>query len=100
MSSYKSGYLVELKARSELNKLGATHVVRSSRSLTPIDLIAIFPVRKQIWLVQCKAKQEAPKDLSKLGRRFKALSELRGEYQVTPHVYMKKDGRYRFMEVR
>jgi hypothetical protein len=97
--SYKSGYLVELKARDELKKLGATHVVRSSRSLTPVDLIAIFPDRKQIWLVQCKAKQEAPKDIGKLSKRFENLVDLSGQYTVCPLVYMKKNGKYQFIEV-
>jgi hypothetical protein len=97
--SYKSGYLVELKAREELKKQGATYVVRSSRSLTPVDLIAIFPDRKQIWLVQCKAKQKAPKDLGKLSKHFENLRNLRGLYTVIPYVYMKQNGKYQFIEV-
>jgi len=96
---YQSGYLVELKAKDTLKELGATHVVRSSRSLTPIDLIAIFQDKKEIWLVQVKGKREAPKDLSKLRKEFKSLRALRGEYTVSPYVYMKKEGRYTFMEV-
>jgi len=99
MSSYRRGYIVELRAKDLLKKLGAKIVVRSSRSRTPIDLIAIFPDRKEIWLVQCKAKREAPKNLNKLRKEFHDLTELGGTYTVHPVIYMKKEGRYRFMEL-
>lgn len=98
-ASYKKGYIIELKAKDKLKELGATLVVRSSRSLTPADLIAIFPDKKQIWLIQCKAKREAPKDLSKLRKEFRKLVKLGGEYTVSPYVYMKKNRRYTFIEV-
>jgi len=99
MSAYRSGYLVELKAKDKLKKLGAKIVVRSSRSLTPADLIAIFPDRKEIWLVQCKAKQEAPKKPETLKRRFKDLKALAGNYTCRTMVYIKKEGKYTFIEV-
>jgi len=72
---------------------------RSGRSRTPVDLIALFPDQKQMWLVQCKAKQEAPKDPSQLRAQFKELAELGGEYKVIPYAYMKKDGKYRFLRL-
>ena len=99
MSSYRRGYIIELKAKSQLKKLGAKIVVRSSRSRTPIDLIAIFPDRKEIWLIQCKAKREAPKNLDKLRKKFHDLVELSGTYTVHPVIYMKKERRYQFMEL-
>jgi hypothetical protein len=98
LSKYRSGYLIELKAKDELLKQGAAIVVRSARSLTPADLIAIFPHAKEIWLVQCK-KEEAPKDLSRLAERFKALKALEGTYTCKAYAYMKKDGKYAFLEV-
>jgi len=99
MSQYKAGYLVELKAKDELLKLGAAIVVRSARSLTPADLIAIFPDRKEIWLVQCKAKQQAPKNKKTLQRRFKELKALEGTYTCKAVAYMKQGKKYAFIEV-
>lgn len=99
MSSYKTGYLIELKAKDMLKELGATHVVRSSRSLTPVDLIAIFKDKKEIWLIQSKGQREAPRDPSKLSKEFHDLVKLKGVYHVFPYVYMKKNGRYQFIEV-
>jgi Holliday junction resolvase-like predicted endonuclease len=100
MSSYKIGYLIELRARDDLKKLGASLVVRSARSLTPIDLIAFFPDKKEIWLVQVKGKVEAPEDEEKLKEEFKDLVKLKGEYICRSFVFMKKEGRYKFLEVK
>ena len=100
MKRYKTGYLVELRARDELKKMGAKVVVRSARSLTPIDLIAIFPDKREIWIVQCKAKQEAPKRKTSLKKKFKELTELEGVYYIKPYVYMKKEGKYKFISLR
>ena len=99
-SSYRSGYLVELKARDELRKMGAKIVVRSSRSLTPVDLIAIFPDKRQIWLVQCKSKREFPEDEKRLLDEFSELVELGGNYEVIPVLYMKKGRKYDFKVIR
>lgn len=99
MSRYKIGYIVELKARDELLKQGAEIVVRSSRSLTHADLVAIFPKRKEIWLVQCKAKQQAPKSKATLIKRFKELKAYEGTYTCKPVVYMKKGKTYTFIEL-
>jgi Holliday junction resolvase len=97
MKRYRSGYIIELKARDELRKMGFT-VIRSSRSLTQADLVAINPNTKEIWLVQCK-KEEAPRDPSRLQSRFRDLKLFEGTYICKPYVYMKKDNKYRFLEV-
>jgi hypothetical protein len=103
MSKYRAGYLIELKAKDELLKMavkmGTAIVVRSSRSLSPADLIAIFPDRKEIWLVQCKAKQQAPKHKTTLQRRFKELKVLEGTYTCKAVAYMKQGRKYAFIEV-
>jgi len=99
MSMYKYGHKIELKAKDELIKKGATIVVRSARSLTPIDLIAFFPDRKEIWLIQCKAKQQAPKHKTTLQRRLKDLKTLEGTYACKAIAYMKQDNKYTFIEV-
>ena len=95
--SYRSGYLVELKARDELYRLGAKLVVRSAGSRTPIDLIAFFPDRHEIWMVQVKAKREAPKNPEASIKEMKALKKLSGTYTCKPVLYMKKSGRYTFI---
>jgi Holliday junction resolvase-like predicted endonuclease len=96
---YKYGHKIELKAKDELIKKGATIVVRSARSLTPIDLIAFFPDRKEIWLIQCKAKKQAPKHKTTLQRRLKDLKTLEGTYTCKAIAYMKQDNKYTFIEV-
>jgi Holliday junction resolvase-like predicted endonuclease len=96
---YKYGHKIELKAKDELIKKGATIVVRSARSLTPIDLIAFFPDRKEIWLIQCKAKKQAPKRKTTLQRRLKDLKTLEGTYTCKAIAYMKQDNKYTFIEV-
>jgi len=97
-SRYKAGYVIELKAKEDLLKQGAELVVRSSRSLTPIDLIAIYPEKNEIWLIQCK-KQEAPKNPAAITERYSALKKLKGTYICKTYLYAKKGGRYRFIEV-
>jgi len=98
LTKYRSGYLVELKAKDELLKQGAKIVVRSSRSLSPADLIAIFPDKKEIWLIQCK-KEQAPKDPIKLKEKLIQLLALTGNYTCKAYAYMKKDKKYQFIEV-
>ena len=94
MRPYRYGYVVEHECRKRLKqKYGAKYVVRSSRSLGPADLIAIFPDRREIWLIQVK-KEEAPKSPETLKRRLKELVELSGEYRVIPYAFMKVKGRY------
>jgi len=96
---YQYGYIVEHECRKRLKqKYGAKYVIRSSRSLGPADLIAIFPERREIWLIQVK-KEQAPKDLSKLQQRFKTLVELGGEYQVIPYAFMKVKGKYNLIKL-
>jgi hypothetical protein len=81
-----------------LEELGAKLVLRSAGSKGLVDLFAIFPEKKQVWAVQVK-KREAPKDPDKLRKEFHDLAELRGDYHVTPYVYMKKNGKYTFIEL-
>jgi len=97
--AYRKGYVVELRARDDMRKLGATCVIRSSRSLTPVDLVGIFKDRREIWLVQVKGYREAPDDIEKLRKEFKELAELAGTYKVRTFVFMKKKGKYSFIEI-
>ena len=96
--SYKKGYLIELKAKNKLKKMGFI-VIRSSRSLTPVDLIALHPQKHEIWLVQCKAKQQAPKNKQTLQQKLKNLKTLEGTYTCKPVAYMKQGKKYHFIEV-
>jgi len=92
---YKYGYLVECRCRQLLSEDGAV-VIRSSRSLGPADIIAIWPDKKEIWLVQAK-KMDAPDDIEKLRKKFKDLVSLAGTYKVKPYLFAKKKGRYTFI---
>jgi len=97
--TYRKGYVVELRCKELLKNAGATHVIRSSRSLTPADLVAIFGDRREIWLVQVKAGREAPKDVLKLREEFSELAKLKGTFEVKTFVFMKKEGKYTFIEI-
>ena len=94
---YKKGYQVEHFCREKLREMGAL-VIRSSRSLGPADIIAIFPENKEIWLIQVK-QEDAPEDQSRLAERFKDLKALEGEYKVKPKAFMKVKGKYQFIDI-
>jgi Holliday junction resolvase len=94
--SYRKGYQIELLCKQRLQKMGFI-VIRSSRSLTPIDLVAINPKEHEIWLIQAK-REEAPADLAKLEERFSELRKLGGSYTVRTFVYMRKKRKYDFIE--
>jgi hypothetical protein len=98
MATYRKGYLVELRARDRLFDMGASLVMRSAGSRSPADLLAIFPGKREIWLVQVKS-EEAPRTEEALRRRFQALAELRGAYTCRSVVFMRRNGRYEFIEV-
>jgi len=92
---YRHGYIVETRCRNILRKDGAV-VIRSSRSLGPADLVAIWPDKNEIWLIQVK-KMEAPDDTEKLRKKFKELCSLAGTYKVKPYLFAKRKGRYTFI---
>jgi len=92
---YRYGYLVETRCRELLRKGGAL-VIRSSRSIGPADIVAIWPDKKEVWLVQVK-KMDVPDDVKKLRREFKDLVSLAGTYKVKPYLFAKKGGRYTFI---
>jgi len=98
-TTYYRGYMVEWECKQRLKNLGATHVIRSSRSLTPVDLVAFLPENQEIWLIQVKAGKNLPKNLEKLREKFKDLIELKGNYRVKPILFAKKNGRYRFINL-
>mgnify|MGYP000507014374 CR=1 FL=1 len=78
-----------------LKEMGARIVIRSSRSRTPVDVIAIFPREKRIMLVQVKKGRSRLKPIEK-----RVLRELGGEYKVETYVYsMDEDYRYRFKRI-
>lgn len=98
-TSYYRGYMVEWECKQKLQKKGAKLVVRSAGSRTPSDLIAFFPERNEIWLIQVKIGKGMPKKEETVRRRFKDLIELKGDYKVKPYVFTKKDKRYEFIEL-
>jgi len=95
---YQYGYQVEFEAKKRLKNLGAEIVVRSSRSLSPIDLIALFPREKRILLVQVK-KAEAVEDYEELQKQYSELKQYAGQFIVEPMLFIKKSGRYEFLKL-
>jgi len=98
-TSYYKGYVVEWECKQRLKSLGATHVIRSSRSRTPVDLVAIFPENGEIWLVQVKGMWTIPKNVEKLREKFRSLAELKGNYKVRSILFAKKGRRYIFIDL-
>ena len=94
MKPYRSGRVVEYACKDRLYMSGAKLVVRSAASKTPIDLIAFFPDKGEIWLVQVKKGRGR---LRKEER--KALKELRGSYRVKAVIYHRPENRYVFEEI-
>jgi Holliday junction resolvase len=93
---YLKGYMVEEKARKYLKSLKPDLLIRSSRSLSIVDLVAVFKEAGEIWLIQCKAgnnPQISKKELEKL----KDLEEF---YYVKPYLYIKEKGKYVLKEVK
>jgi hypothetical protein len=91
--------MVEWECKQRLLRNGAKLVVRSTGSKTPSDLIAFFPDKNEIWLIQVKKGENIPKKEETIKRRFKDLIELKGEYKVKPFLFAKKDKRYEFVEL-
>jgi len=98
-TSYYRGYMVEWECKQRLKNLGATHVIRSSRSLTPVDLIAFIPRSQEVWLIQVKAGKNLPRNHEKLREKYKDLVELKGNYKAKPILFTKKNGRYSFINL-
>jgi len=91
--SYKKGYLVEVRLRKLLEQMGVGLVARSAGSRGLADLIAIFPIKKEVWLIQVKAWKRPPSK-ARLSREYGALRDLEGVYHVKAYAYVKRDGRY------
>jgi len=90
---YTRGRRVEWRVGEVLREEGYI-VVRSARSLTPIDLVAIHPVRKVILLIQVKSGR------SKLRREeVEALRSLRGTYEVKPMTTVREGRKLKLVEV-
>ena len=81
--SYRRGRRLEYRVRDDLKRMGAELVVRSAGSRGPCDLVAIFPDRGEIWLVQVKSTRRAERELE-------ILKKLEGTYRVRAVVLPEK----------
>jgi Holliday junction resolvase len=88
---------IEYRARQKLEQMGFV-VVRAAASKGPMDLVAINPATREIWMVQVK-KSHVPLDPAKVAQKFRDLRALAGEYTVRAFVYTKRGDKYRFEEV-
>ena len=96
--AYRKGRSTEYRCREELRKMGVNLVFRSAGSRGPADLIAINPVRREIWLIQCKGGRPPP--MARLEREYGVLRELEGEYRVLAYAYVKDKRAKRYEFVR
>jgi len=97
--SYRKGRQAEYKCKSELRKLGVALITRSAGSKGLADLVAFFPLRREIWLIQVKSWKNPP-SMKRLMKEYGDLIELTGEYKVKAYVYVKRHNRYVFEELR
>ena len=91
--NYVKGRKAEYRCREFLQGLGVGLVFRSAGSRGPADLVAFFPIKREIWLIQVKTGKKVP-SLSKLAREYGILRELEGEYQVKAYLFVKQQGRF------
>ena len=94
--AYAKGRRIEYRCKDILKKMGVSLVFRSAGSKGPADLIAIFPLRKEIWLIQVKGYSVSKKRLS---REYGILKELEGEYVVKAKAFVKRGNRYVFEDL-
>lgn len=97
--SYRKGRQAEYRCRDVLRKMGVALVTRSAGSKGLADLVAFFPLRREIWLIQVKSWKHAP-SLKKLMREYGDLVELTGDYKVKAYVYVKRHNKYVFEELK
>jgi len=89
---YTRGRSAEYYVMKKLRELGATFMVRSAGSHTLADIIAFFPDKGEIWLVQVKQSKKGV-SVFKLNLEYEELVSLRGDYRVrTGFFYHGKDG--------
>jgi len=94
-SPYIKGRRIEYRCKEILKEKGVGVIARSSRSLGPFDLVAIFPLKKEIWLVQVKGWKKPPSK-AKISREYQVLKELEGTYQVKAYAFVKRGNKYVF----
>jgi Holliday junction resolvase len=101
MPPYRTPYMIgrdiEYRAKQKLEQMGFT-VIRAAASKGPMDLVAINPATREIWMVQVK-KSHVPLDPAKVAQKFKDLRALAGEYKVRAMVYTRRGDKYSFEEV-
>jgi Holliday junction resolvase len=88
---------IEYRAKRKLEQMGFT-VIRAAASKGPMDLVAINPATREIWMVQVK-KSHVPLDPAKVAQKFRDLRAMAGQYTVRAVVYTKRGDKYRFEEV-
>jgi len=93
MNSYQKGRRAEYYCKELLKQKGLVYVIRSAGSKGLADLVAIFPLEKEIWLIQVKTGKRTP-SIETLKKRYKALKDLEGVYTVHAKLMVKKKNKY------
>ncbi|MCP8316014.1 MAG: restriction endonuclease [archaeon] len=91
-SSYEKGRSAEYHVKKLLEEMGYSWIIRSSRSLTPIDLLASNG--SEVIAVQVKAR----KYLSEDERR--SLIEWSIRFKAKPMLAFKRRGRWKLEEIK
>lgn len=84
MTKYEKGRKYEWKWRKKLREMGADFVIRSSASLSPFDLVALFRKERKVIFLQCKSGKTYTSAFK--ARLQEELGTYSGMYEVECHV--------------
>ncbi len=85
---YRTGRNAEYYVASKLRKLGASLVFRSAGSHGFFDLIAIFPKKRQIWLIQVKTSKHGV-SIKRVQKNYVPIWDFAGTYKVKAGFFYK-----------
>jgi len=87
---YERGRSAENYVKQKLLRKGATLVIRSGRSLTDFDLIAFFPLTREIELIQVKTGKKGLK-LHQVAKDYPHIKHFDGVWTVCTGFYVRTE---------
>jgi len=98
MSLYAKGRSAEYACINYLSKMGANPIVRSAGSKGLIDLVAFFPTKKIIQLIQVK-KESGSRSTEYFKKKYAQLKDLEGYYRVESKIFIKKTRGFKILSI-
>lgn len=89
---YGKGRRAEYWVIAHLKKKGASLVIRSAGSHKDADIVAFFPKKKEVWLVQVKTSKTGI-NILQITKEYPDFGKLDGTYEVkTGYLYKDVSG--------